>query len=119
MNEAQLLINAIVNGIQDKKGKGITIVDLTNIDNTICQYFIICQGNSPSQVEAIADSIEESARIETNSKPITIDGKRRSEWIAMDYANIIVHIFLPEAREFYDIEHLWEDAELTHIEDID
>ena len=119
MNEAQLLINAIVNGIQDKKGKGITIVDLTNIDNTICQYFIICQGNSPSQVEAIADSIEESARIETNSKPITVDGKRRSEWIAMDYANIIVHIFLPETRDFYDIEHLWEDAELTHIEDID
>lgn len=119
MNETQQLIDAIVNGIQDKKGKRITIVDLTEIGNTICQYFIICQGNSPAQVEAIADSVEERARIETDSRPITTDGKRHSEWIAMDYANIIVHIFLPESREFYDIEHLWEDAELTQIEDID
>lgn len=119
MNDTDVLIKAIIDGIQDRKGKRITVVNLTAIGNTICQYFIICQGNSPSQVEAIADSIEESARKNANAKPIAIDGKHRSEWIAMDYANIIVHVLLPEAREFYDIEHLWEDAELTYIEDLD
>ena len=119
MNETERLIKAIIDGIQDRKGKQITIVDLKEIGNTICQYFIICQGNSPTQVEAIAESIEENARKNANSKPITVDGKRNAEWIAMDYANIIVHIFLPEAREYYDIEHLWEDAQLTQIEDLD
>lgn len=119
MNETERLIKAIIDGIQDRKGKQITIVDLKEIGNTICQYFIICQGNSPTQVEAIAESIEENARKNANSKPIAVDGKRNAEWIAMDYANIIVHIFLPEAREYYDIEHLWEDAQLTQIEDLD
>ncbi len=115
MNETQQLVNAITEGIQEKKGKNIVVADLTNIGDTICQYFIICQGNSPSQVRAIA----ESARLKAHAKPVAVDGLRNAEWVAMDYTDIIVHVFLPQTREFYDIEHLWEDAQLTALPDID
>ncbi len=95
------------------------MTDLRSIGDTICQYFIICQGNSPSQVEAIADSIVEFTRKQKQVKPTAIDGLRNAEWVAMDYSDIIVHVFLPAAHDFYDIEHLWEDAKLTYLPDID
>ena len=119
MNETQQLVNAITEGIQDKKGKNIVVADLTNIGDTICQYFIICQGNSPSQVQAIAESIGESARLKAHAKPVAADGLRNAEWVAMDYTDIIVNVFLPQTRDFYDIEHLWADAQLTSLPDID
>ncbi|MCD8318540.1 MAG: ribosome silencing factor [Paraprevotella sp.] len=119
MTETQQLIKAITDGIQEKKGKQIVVVDLSNIGDTICQYFIICQGNSPSQVQAIAESVTDFTRKEAQVKPIAVDGLRNAEWVAMDYSNIIVHIFLPVAHDFYDIEHLWEDAQLTRLPDFD
>ncbi len=119
MDETQLLINAIIDGIQEKKGKQIVTADLQNIGDTICQYFIICQGNSPTHVAAIVDSIEEFTRKKAQIKPSAIDGLQNAEWVAMDYGNIIVHVFLPEPHDFYDLEHLWEDAKLTYLEDID
>ena len=108
MNETERLIQQITEGIQDKKGKNIVIADLTKIEDTICNYFVICQGNSPSQVTAIV-----------NAKPLAIDGLRNAEWVAMDYADILVHVFLPEARNFYNLETLWADAKLTQVPDLD
>ena len=102
MNEAKKLIQQITEGIQDKKGKKIVIADLTQISDTICNYFVICQGNSPSQVSAIVDSIR--------------DFTRKG---AMDYSDVLVHVFLPEVREFYNLEHLWADAKLTQVPDLD
>lgn len=119
MNETQQLVHAITEGIQEKKGKQIVIADLTNIGDTICQYFIICQGNSPTQIEAIAEAVADSTRTKCHTKPLAVDGLRNATWVAMDYVDIIVHIFLPQTREFYDIEHLWADAELTALPDID
>ena len=119
MNETKALIEAITEGIQDKKGKQIVIADLTEIDDTICHYFIICQGNSPSQVTAIVESIHERARVEAHLKPYAVDGLRNANWVAMDYGEVLVHIFLPEARQFYDLEHLWADAKLNEIPDLD
>lgn len=119
MSETKVLIEKITKGIQEKKGKNIVIADLTNIDDTICNYFVICQGNSPSQVTAIVDSIKEFARKGANSKPFAIDGERNAEWVAMDYSDVLVHVFLPETRSFYNLEHLWADAKLTTIPDID
>lgn len=119
MNETKALIEAITEGIQDKKGKRIVIADLTEIDDTICHYFIICQGNSPSQVTAIVESIHERARVEAHLKPYAVDGLRNANWVAMDYGEVLVHIFLPEARQFYDLEHLWADAKLNEIPDLD
>ena len=119
MNETKKLIQQITEGIQDKKGKNIVIADLTHIDDTICNYFIICQGNSPSQITAIVESVKDFTRKGSNIKPFAIDGLRNAEWVAMDYADVLVHVFLPETRNFYKLEHLWADAQLTQIPDID
>ena len=119
MNESKKLIQQITEGIQDKKGKNIVIADLSKIGDTICNYHVICQGNSPSQVTAIVESVKEFTRKGANSKPFAIDGLRNAEWVAMDYSDILVHVFLPETRDFYNLENLWADAKLTQIPDID
>lgn len=119
MNESKQLVDAIVNGIQEKKGKNISIVDLTEINDTITKYLVICEGNSPTQVSAIQDSIREFARKEAGQKPVSTDGTRNCIWVAMDYVDVIAHVFLPEAREFYDIDNLWEDASVTKVPNLD
>ena len=119
MNQTEFLVKKITEGIQEKKGHKIVVADLTEIDDTICNYFVICQGNSPSQVSVIADSIWDIVHETTGYKPSAIDGIRNAQWVAMDYSDILVHIFLPEAREFYNLENLWADAKLTFIPDID
>ena len=117
--QEEKLVDNIIKGIQEKKGYDITVVDLRNIHETICNYFIICKGNSPSHLEAIVESIAEFARKYANEKPTAVDGLRNAQWVAMDYTDVIVHALLPEAHDFYDIENLWTDAQITHIENID
>lgn len=119
MNESQDLISLIVEGIQNKKGHKVTIADMSGIDGTICNYFVICQGNTPTQVDAIADSVWELLLEKRNLKPFAIDGVRNAQWIVMDYGEVMLHIFIPEARSFYNLENLWADATLTEIADID
>ncbi len=116
---AQEVIKQVIEGIQDKKGKGIVVVDMLGLGNSICDYFVICQGNSPTQVNAIAGSVEDTVRINCEKKPYAVDGLRNSQWVAMDYGDVLVHIFQPDVRTFYDIEHLWADAKITSIPDID
>ena len=107
MNETKVLVEQIVEGIQNRKGERIVIADLTEIGDTICKYFVICQGNSPTQIAAIVDEVREVTREQLGVKPIAVDGLRNAEWVAMDYADVLVHVFLPEVRAFYDLEHLW------------
>lgn len=113
------LVEAIVKGIQEKKGQNITIADLRELDGSIANYFVICEGNSTSQVEAIADSVSETARKEAGEKPVRIIGLPQAYWVAMDYVDVIVHVFIPEARDFYNLENLWQDAAITEIPNID
>lgn len=119
MEQARQLVDTITKGIQEKKGQQITIVDLKDIDGAIANYFVICQGNSPSQVEAIAESVGDMVRADMGEKPTHVIGLGLSQWVAMDYSDVLVHVFLPEARTFYDLESLWQDAQLTHIPDLD
>ena len=100
-------------------GSALTLADLTKIEGTICQYFIICTGNSPTQVEAIAESVGDMVREQLSEKPAHVVGLENAQWVAMDYTDVLVHIFLPDVREYYDLEHLWEDAPLTRIPDLD
>ena len=90
-----------------------------NIDGSICKYFVICQGNSPQQVEAIAGSVSDYVREYYGEKPINCTGLGTNQWVAIDYADVLVHIFIPQTRAYYDLEHLWEDATLTQIADLD
>ena len=119
MNQTEILVKKITEGIQEKKGQKIVVADLNEIEDTICKYFVICQGNSPSQVSVITDSIWDVVHEATGNKPLAIDGLRNAQWVAMDYSDVLVHIFLPDVREFYNLENLWADAKLTSIPDID
>lgn len=119
MDDTKKLVETIIQGIQDKKGHGIVIANLSGIDGTICRYFVICHGNSPQQVEAIAESVSDYVREHRGEKPVNCAGLGNNQWVAIDFVDVLVHIFVPETREFYDLEHLWEDAELTEIADLD
>ena len=119
MEQTRALVDTIVKGIQEKKGQRIVTADLQGIDGAICRYFVICQGNSPSQVEAIAESVGDMARLELGEKPVRVAGLQNAQWVAMDYSDVLVHIFLPDLRGYYDLEHLWEDADITEIPDIE
>ena len=88
-------------------------------DGAIAKYFIICQGNSPTQIEAIAGSISDTVREDLKEKPINVAGLGNNQWVAIDYSDVLVHIFMPETREYYNLENLWEDAKLTNIPNFD
>ena len=111
------LINAIVEGIQRKKGQEIIKIDLTKINHSECKYFIICHGNSVTQVDAIAHSIEDTVEELANESAWHKDGYRNSIWILLDYADVMVHIFQKESRNFYDLENLWADAHIELIKE--
>ena len=119
MEQTTQLVETITKGIQEKKGRRIVVADLQGIDGVIARYFVICQGSSPAQVEAITESIGEMARKELNEKPARVAGLENAQWVAMDYGDVLVHVFLPDVRSYYDLEHLWEDAELMQIPDLD
>lgn len=119
MTDDKSLINCIVEGIQEKKGIGIRVVDLTDIDDTICKYMVICEGHSPTQVLAISDSVEDYVRENAGEKPLFIDGRQNGLWVAMDYFDVVVHVFVPESRDFYRLDDLWADAKVSEIEDVE
>ncbi|MDH6354366.1 ribosome-associated protein [Dysgonomonas sp. PH5-45] len=119
MEQTKALVNKIVAACQDKKAKNIVTIDMTNLIGSICQYFVVCEGNTPTQISAIADHVVDYVKKEAHERPITVDGLRESRWVGIDYGSVIVHVFLPELREFYDIENLWEDAVLEAIPDLD
>lgn len=115
MEQTKQLVQTITKGIQEKKGKDIVIADLSSIEGAICRYFVICQGSSPSQVEAITESIGDVVSTEAGEKPTKVVGLNNAQWVAMDYSDVLVHIFLPDTRQYYNLENLWEDAILIKI----
>ena len=119
METKDKLVDAIVKGIQEKKGQNITIADLRGLDGSIANYFVTCHRNSPSPAEALAHSARETARIEAGEKPVHVQGLPQAYWVAMDYVDVLVHVFIPEARDFYNLENLWQDAVITEIPNID
>lgn len=118
MIETKKIVDKIVEGIQERKGKKIVIVDLNKLPEAPCSYFVICEGDSNVHINSITQSVKDWVRQEIQVKSFAVDGLENCFWVAMDYGQIIVHIFQPETRRFYDIEHLWQDADLTFIEDI-
>lgn len=112
---ADNLITAILKAIDEIKGADIQILDLRKIENTVCDYFIICTGNSNTHVNAISGIIQKQVSKLTKEKPWHVEGERNAEWILLDYVNIVVHVFQKHIREFYDIESLWGDAQITTI----
>jgi ribosome-associated protein len=114
--DQELLLEHIVEGIKEKKGKDILSIDLRDLDNSICRYFIICHGDSNTQVNAIANWIEHVIEERLNEKVWHKEGFENASWILLDYVDIIVHIFQKESREFYNLEGLWADGYLSKFE---
>ncbi|MGB0522331.1 MAG: ribosome silencing factor [Flammeovirgaceae bacterium] len=110
------LAMAAVEGMQEKKAVDIRLMDLREIKNSIADYFVICSGNSDTQVEAIKDSVDEFIFKKFGENPWKVEGTQNKEWILMDYVNVVVHIFQKKKREFYGLEELWGDAIIKEFE---
>lgn len=110
------LIALIIQGVDEVKGHNINLLDLREIDNTVCDYFIICNGTSNTHVNAIVGSIQKTVSKAIHDKPWHVEGEDNAEWVLMDYVNVVVHVFQKQIREYYDIESLWGDAKFTVIE---
>ena len=110
-----LLITKIIEGVEKVKGQEISILDLRDIENTVCDYFIICNGTSNTQVAAIVNSIQKVVSKALQEKPWHVEGMENQEWVLMDYINVVVHVFQKQIRDYYDIESLWGDAKITTI----
>jgi ribosome-associated protein len=109
------LPKAIIESIEEKKGKEIVTLDLTTIQNAVADYFIICHGDSRTQVETIAGFIEENVARLTGQVPDHVEGYDNAEWILIDYFNVVIHVFQEDIRRHYKLENLWGDAEVVHL----
>lgn len=114
-DESQLLCDTIVEGMQEVKAQDIVVLDLREIESAVCDYFVVCTGESSTQVDGISSSIARHTRKQIGEKPWRIEGKNNSEWVLMDYINVVAHVFYKETRGFYEIEELWADAVRTDI----
>ncbi len=119
MTQDKQLVDAIIAGIQEKKGREIVHVDMTEIEDAATPNFVICTGNTTIQVDAVADSVREVVEKTLGARPFNYDGYQNSQWIVIDYGTVYVHVFNPEFRERYRLEELWADAKLNRIPDED
>lgn len=110
---ADQLITQIIKSIENAKGQDIALLDLRELENTVCDYFIISSGTSNTHVDAIAGLVGKEVSKELKEKPWHTEGERTGEWVLLDYVNVVVHVFQKSIREHYDIEGLWGDAKIT------
>lgn len=115
--EADLLLTSVEKGIFEKKGLNVVKIDLRKLENRITDYFVICHASSTTQVSAISDSVDDTVRKDAGIKPLHIEGLDNNFWVLVDYGEVVVHIFLEEYRNFYNLESLWSDADIQVLED--
>jgi ribosome-associated protein len=116
--QIEQLAATVVQGMREKKARDIVTLDLRHIPNTVCDFFVICSGDSSTHVEGISGSVQEMTRKQLNDRPWHVEGLGNSEWVLLDYVNVVVHVFQREPRDYYSIERLWADAIITeHDED--
>jgi ribosome-associated protein len=116
-DETEILLQSIEKGIFEKKGVDVVKIDLRKLETRIADYFIICSGNSKTQVDSLSFSIEDVVRKEAGEKPLHVEGLENCFWVLLDYGDVIVHIFQDEYRKFYSLESLWADASVTVLKD--
>lgn len=116
---SQFMTEIAIKGIQNKKGKNITTIDLRNIEGSLFDYYIICTGNSPSHVDSISESVDSEIKNSTGLNPKRVEGLQNCQWVLLDYFDVIIHVMLEETRDFYRIEQMWKDAPQSHLENID
>tara|TARA_B100000609_G_C17129082_1_gene389157 strand:- start:145 stop:516 length:372 start_codon:yes stop_codon:yes gene_type:complete len=118
LDESDILLETIIEGVKEVKGKDMTILDLKNIETAVCRYFVICSGTSNIHVSSISDNVRKFVSKELNEKPWNTEGQNTAEWILMDYSDIVLHVFQEKTREYYTLEDLWGDANIRIIENL-
>ena len=111
------MINSIIKGILEKKGDEVVCIDLSQVENAICDCFVICHGNSNTQVNAIAEAIEKETAKQLNVRPLSVEGRGSAEWVLLDYGQTVVHVFQKPFRMRYQLEELWGDGKVTRMEE--
>lgn len=114
--DSKVLSEWMVEGMLNKKATDVVVMDLRNVKHAIADYFILCSGNSDTQLDAISDSVEEEIHKQSKQNPWKREGKENKEWILLDYVDVVAHIFIKDKRTFYGLEELWGDAEITRID---
>jgi ribosome-associated protein len=110
------LVQAVIEGLEDKKGQKICLMDMRHLPERMADFFVIAQAESSTQLRALAESVNEKVREQLGLKPWGTEGQTHGRWILMDYAELVVHLFIPELREYYHLEKLWNDARITFPE---
>ncbi|MEQ8239133.1 MAG: ribosome silencing factor [Cyclobacteriaceae bacterium] len=116
ITDSKKISELVVQGMLDKKATNIVVMDLKNVKNAIADYFILCSGNSDTQIDAISESIEEVVFKNQKENPWKREGRENKEWILIDYVDVVAHVFNKDKRVFYGLDELWGDAEMTYIE---
>ena len=114
---SQELSQLVVKGMQERKASNIVVMDLRKVKNAFTDFFVVCSGNSDTQIDAISESVDKEVWEATRTNPRSMEGKSNREWILVDYYDVVVHVFKKDRREFYKLEELWGDAEFTYIDD--
>ena len=112
---AEELSRIVVEGMQEKKAQDIVVLDMRKVSNSVADFFVICSGNTDTQVGAISESVEETVHKKDKQNPWHKEGKRNKEWVLLDYVDVVAHIFQNEKRAFFALENLWGDAKITKI----
>ncbi len=118
IDEVSVLLDNIRKGIFEKKGERVLKLDFRSLENSVCDYFIICHGNSVTQVDSITESVEMTVKKNTGEIPHHREGTENCIWVLLDYGNVVVHIFQEQYRDFYNLESLWADAVIDELKDI-
>lgn len=110
------LVDVVLAGLQNVKANNVEILDLTKLENAVCEYFIVCDGTSNTHVSALAESVVKEVKEVFGDNPWRKEGFGNNEWIILDYSSVVVHVFQQHTRDYYNIEELWADAEITKVE---
>tara|TARA_B100000508_G_C11465832_1_gene282422 strand:+ start:6383 stop:6757 length:375 start_codon:yes stop_codon:yes gene_type:complete len=115
--DSEALCEVIVEGMKNNKAEDIVVIDLREVENAVTDFFVICSGDSATQIEGIANSVVRLTRKELKEKPWHKEGKNNAQWVLLDYVNVVVHIFYKELRQYYELEDLWADGKKITVED--
>ncbi len=115
--EAEMLAKVAIEAIRSKKGKNITLIDFDGVEGSLFDYYVVCSANSTLHVDALADEIEFQIKQITGISPKRVEGLQNCQWVLLDYFDVVIHVFLPETREFYNMEAMWKDVKQIHYQD--
>jgi ribosome-associated protein len=116
-NDLKHQINEAIAACQDKKAEELTILELEKDSGAFTDYFVMCSGSNPRQIQAIADEVEMRLK-RADLRPAHVEGYRQAEWVLLDYVDFVVHVFSEKSRRFYDLERLWKSAKKLEPSDL-